>query len=171
MPGPFDIPPFLTAPATGITNAQISANGNASFDYVVKFAIANSAVDNANDNGDLCEDEFIAETIDNGIYLSNNTNSLENFWNIINNSAHPEHLTKGKLLQGISKTYFASNKNVIATLLKLTSTTTAAGVTAGVTAADNVVPIVPETTDEVPKLDGDVDVLTGLVPEPGAITH
>ena len=129
MPGPFDIPPFLTAPATGITTAQLAANGNASFDYVVKFAIANSAVDNANDNGDLCEDEFIAETIDNGIYLSNNTNSLENFWNIINNSAHPEHLTKGKLLQGISKTYFASNKNVIATLLKLTSTTTAAGVT------------------------------------------
>jgi len=102
---------------------------NSSHDYVVKIATAFSAVENANSNTQECTPEFIAETIDHGIYLSNSTNSLENFWNIINNSAHPEHLPKGKLLQGISKDYFASNKNVIASLLKLTSTTTAAGVT------------------------------------------
>jgi hypothetical protein len=129
MPGPFDIPQFLTVPATGITTAQLAANGNASFDYVVKFALANSAVDNANDHSQLCDAEFIAETIDHGVYLSTGTNSLENFWNTIHNSAHPQHLTKGRLLQGISKDYFASNKNVIATLLKLTTSTTADGVT------------------------------------------
>jgi hypothetical protein len=123
MPGPFAIPPLITL-APGTTTASLATQFNSSFDYIVKYATAASALENANANNDECTPEFIAEMIEQGVYLSGNSNSLENFWNIIHNGPNPEHLTPESLLKGISKTYYESNPDVIATLLRLTKNTT-----------------------------------------------
>jgi hypothetical protein len=128
MPGPFDIPPFLIEAAAGTTNNVTPEQVNSAIDFLIKHNTTVGALDSANSNGNVVSADFVAEMLDNGVVLSNSSNSLKNLWNIIKASKQPEHISVASLLKGISKAYFESNTNVIATLLELTTTTTVDGV-------------------------------------------